>query len=78
MVNRDNTLTVHELLHAVANGLVNTHIALGVVLSGKDKVLGVEAFELHTYPEGRKVLVIHCNEEHLVAERLGDKATELF
>ena len=79
MVNRDNTLTVEWLLKAVADGRVRTDMPIGVVSHSRaSDVLGVDAFEIHTYADGTKVFVMHCESvQRPVASEAATETTEV-
>ncbi len=78
MVNRDNTLTVEWLLKAVADGRVRTDQPIGVVVRGETQVLGIDAFELHTYKDGTQVFVMHTESaDRPAATFVGDSAAEV-
>jgi len=77
MVNKDNTLTVEYLLKAVADGRVRTDMPLGVLVGGKQVILGVDAFELHTYEDGSQVFMIHCPEDRPVSTSPGSQSSEV-
>lgn len=78
MVNRDNTLTVQHLLAAAADGRVDVNMPIGVIFAGLTSVHGICAFELHTYPDGAKVLVAHTEpSRRLVADNPGEFSAEV-
>lgn len=78
MVNRDNTLTVEWLLKALADGRVRTDQPIGVVVMGETRVLGVVAFEVHTYKDGTQVFAMHTETAaRPVADTVGETAAEV-
>ncbi len=59
MVNNKNTLQVKHMLNASCCGLVSVETPIGVIVNGDFKTLGIISFELHTFEDGKKVLVMH-------------------
>lgn len=56
MVNKDNTITVAELLSMLADGRVTPDMPLAIWDNAEESVRGVIAVEIHTYKDGSKVL----------------------
>jgi hypothetical protein len=78
MVNKNNTLTVAHLLKSVADGRVKPDMPIGVIRYGTTDVVGIVAFELHTYPDGTQVFVAHCETPNRpVAHTPGETAAEV-
>ena len=78
MVNKNNTLTVEHLVHAVADGLIRMDMPIGVISPGFDGIKGVDAFELCTFKDGTKVFVIHTESMgRLVSYDLPETAQEV-
>lgn len=76
--NPDNTLTVAWLMKALADGRVSMDQPIGVIVRGETRVLGVDAFELHSYQDGGRVFVMHTESvDRPVAFEPGATAAEV-
>jgi hypothetical protein len=56
MVNKDNTITVGELMKMLADGRVTMDMSLATWKNGVDTLQGVVSVEIQTYKDGSKVL----------------------
>ncbi len=56
MVNKDNTITVADLLAMLADGRVTPDMPLAIWDNAEGTVRGINATEIHFYKDGAKVL----------------------
>ena len=56
MVNKDNTITVGELMKMLADGRVTMDMPLAIWDNVEGTVRGINATEIHFYKDGSKVL----------------------
>ena len=56
MINKDNTVTVAELLAILADGRVRPDMPLATYDNATGTIRGIAAFEIHTFKDGSQSL----------------------
>ncbi len=77
MINKDKTLTVAELVSAIADGRIRMDMPIAILDCGTDSIRGVNAFEIHTHKDGSQSLTFCAGANVAVIDTLVSTA-EVF